>query len=225
VRRRRTGQLRQATLYAIVDDAYLCHIAFRDDKGRHCIPTACWRIGGHLYIHGSNGSRMLKQLLHDTDVCVTVTHLDGLVLARSAFNHTMNYRSAMIYGQFEKVADIAGQHAAMDALMEKLAPGRLPQVRGGSDKNTPTTVLRIALDECAVKQRKGGPLTTRVTWHMSSGRASCHHARSRRCHRRCAEHQRDTRLRRRMGRGIRLTVRRAWPMIGIDGDSQHQTHQ
>ncbi|NBV20279.1 pyridoxamine 5'-phosphate oxidase family protein, partial [Janthinobacterium sp.] len=148
-----------ATLYAILDDAYLCHIAFQDDKGRHCIPTACWRIGGHLYIHGSNGSRMLKQLLHDTDVCVTVTHLDGLVLARSAFNHTMNYRSAMIYGQFEKVADIAGQYAAMDALMEKLAPGRLPQVRGGSDKEyAATTVLRIALDECAVKQRKGGPL-------------------------------------------------------------------
>ncbi|MEG1329763.1 MAG: pyridoxamine 5'-phosphate oxidase family protein, partial [Janthinobacterium sp.] len=84
------------------------------------------------HIHGSNGSRMLKQLLHGTEVCVTVTHLDGLVLARSAFNHTMNYRSAMIYGQFEKITDIGQQHAAMDALMHKLAPGRLAQVRGGS---------------------------------------------------------------------------------------------
>ena len=148
-----------ATLYAIVDAAYLCHIAFQDDKGSHCIPTACWRIDGHLYIHGSNGSRMLKQLLHGTDVCVTITHLDALVLARSAFNHTMNYRSAMISGQFEKVADISQQHAAMDALMEKLAPGRLAQVRGGSAKEyAATTVLRIALDECAVKQRTGGPL-------------------------------------------------------------------
>ena len=152
----------QSTVYAILDAAYLCHIAFRDDKGSHCIPTACWRIGGHLYIHGSNGSRMLKQLLHDTDVCdvcVTVTHLDGLVLARSAFNHTMNYRSAMVYGRFEKVSDIGQQHAAMDALMEKLAPGRLAHVRGGSTKEyAATTVLRIALDECAVKQRRGGPL-------------------------------------------------------------------
>ena len=149
----------QPSLYAIVDAAYLCHIAFQDEHGNHCIPTACWRIGGHLYIHGSNGSRMLKQLLRDTGVCVTVTHLDGLVLARSAFNHTMNYRSAMVYGQFEKVSDIGQQHAAMDALMEKLAPGRLAQVRGGSTKEyAATTVLRIALDECAVKQRRGGPL-------------------------------------------------------------------
>ncbi|MED5597628.1 pyridoxamine 5'-phosphate oxidase family protein [Janthinobacterium sp. P210006] len=149
----------QTALHAILDAAYLCHIAFRDDKGSHCIPTACWRIGGHLYIHGSNGSRMLKQLLLDGDACVTVSHLDGLVLARSAFNHTMNYRSAMVYGQFEKVSDIGQQHAAMDALMEKLAPGRLAQVRGGSAKEyAATTVLRIALDECAVKQRTGGPL-------------------------------------------------------------------
>ncbi|MDN2678877.1 pyridoxamine 5'-phosphate oxidase family protein [Janthinobacterium sp. SUN033] len=149
----------QTTLHAILDAAYLCHIAFRDDKGSHCIPTACWRIGGHLYIHGSNGSRMLKQLLLDGGACVTVSHLDGLVLARSAFNHTMNYRSAMVYGQFEKVSDIGQQHAAMDALMEKLAPGRLTQVRGGSTKEyAATTVLRIALDECAVKQRTGGPL-------------------------------------------------------------------
>ena len=148
-----------AALHAIIDAAYLCHIAFQDEQGRHCIPTACWRIGGHLYIHGSNGSRMLKQLLRDTDVCVAVTHLDGLVLARSAFNHTMNYRSAMIYGQFEKVDDLAQQHAAMDALMEKLAPGRLAHVRNGSAKEyAATSVLRIALGECAVKQRTGGPL-------------------------------------------------------------------
>lgn len=149
----------QAALRAIVDAAYLCHIAFRDAHGSHCIPTACWRIDNHLYIHGSNGSRMLKQLLADSEACVTITHLDGLVLARSAFNHTMNYRSAMIYGQFEKVVDIGQQHAAMEALMDRLAPGRQAQVRGGSDKEyAATTVLRIALDESAVKQRTGGPL-------------------------------------------------------------------
>ncbi|OYO31859.1 pyridoxamine 5'-phosphate oxidase family protein [Janthinobacterium sp. PC23-8] len=149
----------QATLHAIIDDAYLCHIAFGDEHGSHCIPTACWRIDGHLYIHGSNGSRMLRQLLKDGDACVTITHLDALVLARSAFNHTMNYRSAMIYGQFEKVDDMAQQHVAMEALMDKLAPGRQAHVRAGSAKEyAATTVLRIAPLECAVKQRKGGPL-------------------------------------------------------------------
>ena len=148
----------QATVHAIIDDAYLCHIAFSDALSSHCIPTACWRIGQHLYIHGSNGSRMLKRLLDGSEACVTITHLDGLVLARSAFNHTMNYRSVMIYGQFKKIDDVAQQHAAMEALMEKLAPGRQAQVRGGSDKEyAATTVLRIALDECAVKQRRGGP--------------------------------------------------------------------
>ena len=101
---------------------------------------------------------MLKPLLQDTVVCVTVPHLDGLVLARSAVNHTMNYRSVMIYGQFDKVADIGQQPAAVHALMEKPAPGRLAHVRGGSTTEYAATVLRIAPDECAVKQRTGGPL-------------------------------------------------------------------
>lgn len=141
---------------AIVDAAYICHVAFSDGQGAHCIPTACWREGDHLYIHGSNGSRMLKQLLAQ-DACVTITHLDGLVLARSAFNHTMNYRSVMVYGRFEAVgAD--EQRRALDAFMEHLAPGRREQVRGGSDKeHAATTVLRIALGEAACKVRCGGP--------------------------------------------------------------------
>ncbi|MES2263540.1 MAG: pyridoxamine 5'-phosphate oxidase family protein [Pseudomonadota bacterium] len=145
-----------ATLYAIIDDAYLCHIAFSDDGGPHCIPTACWREGQHLYIHGSNGSRMVKRLL-EGEACVTITHLDGLVMARSAFNHSMNYRSAMVYGQFEQVAE-EGKRASMEAFMDKLAPGRQAEVRGGSDKEyAATTVLRIALDEAACKVRSGGP--------------------------------------------------------------------
>ena len=111
---------------AIVDAAYICHIAFSDGHGTHCIPTACWREGEHLYIHGSNGSRMLKQLMAQ-DACVTITHLDGLVLARSAFNHTMNYRSVMVYGRFEAV-DEAAQRRALDAFMEHLAPGRVAEI-------------------------------------------------------------------------------------------------
>jgi nitroimidazol reductase NimA-like FMN-containing flavoprotein (pyridoxamine 5'-phosphate oxidase superfamily) len=145
-----------ALLHAIVDTAYVCHIAFADDGGSHCIPTACWRSGDHLYIHGSNGSRMLKRLM-EQDCCVTITHVDGLVLARAAFNHSMNYRSAMIYGRFEPV-DEAGKRTALEAFMEHLAPGRQLEVRAGNDKEyAATTVLRISLHEAACKTRVGPP--------------------------------------------------------------------
>lgn len=145
-----------ATLHAIIDDAYLCHIAFGDAKGAHCIPTACWREGDYLYIHGSNGSRLLKRLM-DGDCCVTITHLDGLVLARSAFSHSMNYRSAMVYGRFEMVEGVDARHA-MEAFMEKLVPGRQAEIRPGSDKEyAATTVMRIPLAEAACKIRTGPP--------------------------------------------------------------------
>jgi nitroimidazol reductase NimA-like FMN-containing flavoprotein (pyridoxamine 5'-phosphate oxidase superfamily) len=147
-----------ATLYAIIDAAYLCHIAFADEKGTHCIPMACWREGKHLYIHGSNGGRLVKLLLLGTQVCITITHLDGLVLARSAFNHSMNYRSAMIYGAFERVAE-EEKRASMAAFMDKIALGRQQQARAGNDKEfAATTVLRISLDEAACKTRSGGPV-------------------------------------------------------------------
>ncbi|PXX41562.1 pyridoxamine 5'-phosphate oxidase family protein [Undibacterium pigrum] len=148
----------QASLHAVIDAAYLCHIAFQDAKGTHCIPTACWRQDGYLYIHGSNGGRLTKILTSGIQACVTITHLDGLVMARSAFNHAMNYRSAMIYGCFEKLGDEADKHLALAQFMEKLAPGRQAQCRPGNDKEmAATTVMRIALDEAAVKIRSGGP--------------------------------------------------------------------
>ncbi len=151
------GRYDRATLHAILDDAYLCHVAFADDRGTHCIPTACWREGEHLYIHGSNGSRMLKLAATGSQVCVCVTHLDGLVMARSAFHHSMNYRSAVIYGSFE-VVDGAAKAAAMDAFLERIAPGRSAQARPGDvNELAATTVLRIGLDEAAAKIRSGGP--------------------------------------------------------------------
>ena len=146
----------RATLHAIIDAAYLCHVAFADDKGTHCIPTACWREGEYLYIHGSNGGRLMKLLHKGVQACVTLTHLDGLVLARSAFNHSMNYRSAMVYGSFEWVQDKSG---ALAAFMEHIAAGRLADVRAGNAKEfAATTVMRIALTEAACKVRSGGPL-------------------------------------------------------------------
>ena len=151
------GQYDQATLYAILDEAYVCHIAFADDDGVHCLPTACWREGDHLYVHGSNGSRMLKLAASGAQVCVTVTHLDGLVLARSAFNHSMNYRSAVVYGAFELVSG-EGKAAALETFLESITPGRAREVRAGNAKElAATTVLRISLREAAAKIRTGGP--------------------------------------------------------------------
>lgn len=148
----------RATLHAILDDAYLCHLAFADARGTHCIPTACWRDGEFLYVHGSNGGRLTKVLLAGTQVCVTISHLDGLVLARTAFNHSMNYRSAMVYGSFEEVVSPAECRRQMAVFMEKIAPGRQAEVRPGNDKEfAATTILRISLAEAACKVRTGAP--------------------------------------------------------------------
>ncbi|RQU12751.1 pyridoxamine 5'-phosphate oxidase family protein [Burkholderia cenocepacia] len=139
-------------LHRIVDEAYVCHIAFGDGQNTHCIPTAHWRIGDALYIHGSNGSRMVKALSAGAQACVAMTLLDGLVLARSAFNHSMNYRSAVIYGQFDVIEGSAEKLAALDALMDKIAPGRKHEARPGNSKEiSATSVLRISMAEAAVK--------------------------------------------------------------------------
>jgi nitroimidazol reductase NimA-like FMN-containing flavoprotein (pyridoxamine 5'-phosphate oxidase superfamily) len=144
------------TVHAIVDAAYVCHVAVGDTHGVHCIPTACWREDDHLYIHGSNGSRMLKALL-GSEVCVTITHLDGLVLARSAFNHTMNYRSVVIHGRFEVVPP-EHKAEALHRLMDHIAVGRRDEARpGDASELAATTVLRLPLAEASAKVRGGGP--------------------------------------------------------------------
>lgn len=145
------------SLYGIVDEAYVCHVAFHDQFGPHCIPTACWREGDYLYIHGANASRLCKELRKGSQACVAILHLDGLVLARSAFNHSMNYRSAMIYGSFEVVPD-EEKADSMVAFMEKIAPGRQDQVRPGNRAELAgTTLLKISLQEAVCKTRQGGP--------------------------------------------------------------------
>jgi nitroimidazol reductase NimA-like FMN-containing flavoprotein (pyridoxamine 5'-phosphate oxidase superfamily) len=145
------------TVRAIADAALMCHIAFSDADGIHCIPTGCWRQGEYLYIHGSNGSRMLKALQSGASAAVTITLLDGLVLARSAFNHAMNYRSLVIYGQFAVVPD-ADKPTALAAFLEHILPGRQAMIRpGDANELAATTVLRIGLDEAAAKVRTGPP--------------------------------------------------------------------
>ncbi|GAB7126561.1 pyridoxamine 5'-phosphate oxidase family protein [Silvimonas sp. JCM 19000] len=148
----------QNALYAVLDATYVCHIAFYDGESCHCIPTACWRDGDHLYVHGSNGGRLVRQLTAGKEVSVAITLMDGLVLAKSAFNHSMNYRSAVIYGRFEGVADAAEKRRLMDGFMRHLLPGRENQARPGNEKElAATSVLALRLDEAAVKIRSGGP--------------------------------------------------------------------
>ena len=147
------------TVRRIVDAAWVCHIAFTDDAGSvHCLPMACWRLAGHLHIHGAKGSRLIKALQSGREAAVTITHVDGLVLARSAFNHSMNYRSVAVYGRFEAVP-AEDKAAALAALLEHLAPGRQEQVRAGSAQELAgTTVLRLSLAEAAAKVRSGPPI-------------------------------------------------------------------
>ncbi|MFG6446746.1 pyridoxamine 5'-phosphate oxidase family protein [Roseateles sp. BYS180W] len=140
------------SLYGIIDEAYFCHIAFSDGENTHCIPTACWRIENYLYIHGSNGGRLTKKLLTGAQTSIGITHIDGLVLARSAFSHTMNYRSAVIYGVFEEVKGNSEKMHALDSFMEKIAAGRKNEARPGNEKElAATSVLRISLEEAATK--------------------------------------------------------------------------
>lgn len=142
----------RTALYDIIDETYVCHIAFNDGESTHCIPTACWRDGDFLYIHGSNGGRLTKMMLGERQVSIAITHVDGLVLAKSAFNHSMNYRSCVIYGEFELVEGRENKLAAMDIFMDKIALGRKHEARAGNDKElAATSVLRISLAEAAAK--------------------------------------------------------------------------
>ncbi len=146
------AQYDRAALYSIIDEAYVCHIAFNDGESTHCIPTACWRDGDFLYIHGSNGGRLTKMMLSGRQVSIAITHVDGLVLAKSAFNHSMNYRSCVIYGEFELVEGRENKLAAMDMFMDKIALGRKQEARPGNEKElAATSVLRISLAEAAAK--------------------------------------------------------------------------
>ncbi len=146
----------RATIEAIVDEALICHVAFQHGGSVHCLPTSCWRVGDHLYIHGANNSRMAAALLA-AECSVCIAHLDGLVLARSAFHHSMNFRSVVIYGRFEEVIDPEYKLAAFNAFIDFVSPGRSSLVRAPSAAEiSGTKLLRISLHEAAAKIRTGG---------------------------------------------------------------------
>jgi nitroimidazol reductase NimA-like FMN-containing flavoprotein (pyridoxamine 5'-phosphate oxidase superfamily) len=146
-------------VYAILDEAFICHIGFVSDGQPYVIPTGYGRLGNVLYVHGSAASRMLRNLSEGIDVCVTVTLIDGLVLARSAFHHSFNYRSVVILGKARLVEDAAEKIAALRAFTENVMPGRWDQVREPNETELKvTTVLALPLEEVSAKVRTGGPI-------------------------------------------------------------------
>lgn len=145
--------------FAILDEALICHVGFVANGRPWVIPTMYARDGEVLYLHGSPASRMLRNLAGGIDVSVTVTLLDGLVLARSVFSHSMNYRSVVIAGAATEVADPDGKLAAMRCLVEHVLPGRWDEVRTPSAKEIATTlVLALPLEHLSIKVRTGPPI-------------------------------------------------------------------
>jgi hypothetical protein len=147
------------TVNQILDEAFLCHVGFVADGQPYVIPTSYGRDGNVLYIHGSAASRMLHTLDQGAPVCVTITLLDGLVLARSVFNHSMNYRSVVILGTATLVDDAAEKIAALRALSEHILPRRWDDSRQPNEKELKaTSVLRILIEEFSAKVRVGPPV-------------------------------------------------------------------
>jgi uncharacterized protein len=147
-------------VHAILDEAVICHLGFVADGAPVVLPTTYVRVDDRLYLHGSTGSRPLRTAGGDggMPVCVTVTLVDGFVLARSAFHHSINYRSVVIHGTAHAVTDPAEQAAALDALVDHLVPGRAADCRPASAKElAATAVVRLDLREVSAKVRTGGP--------------------------------------------------------------------
>jgi nitroimidazol reductase NimA-like FMN-containing flavoprotein (pyridoxamine 5'-phosphate oxidase superfamily) len=146
------------TVHAILDAGLLCHVGYVIDGQPYVTPTAYWREGDRVYWHGSSASRMLRTLEKGLPVCFTVAMLDGLVLARSGFHSSINYRSVMAFGVADKVEDEAQKLAALEAFMERLTPGRWTELRPvTSQELKATTVMSLGLEEAVAKVRPGPP--------------------------------------------------------------------
>ncbi len=153
------GAYDRATIHRILDEGLVCHVGFLVDGQPCVVPTLYVRLGEHLYLHGSPASRMLQALVEGGPACVAVTLVDGLVLARSAFHHSMNYRSVVLYGKAFAVDDPARKNEVLRALSDHVVPGRWDDVRAPSDLELrKTLVVGLPIDEASAKVRSGGPL-------------------------------------------------------------------
>lgn len=152
------GAFERATIDAILDEALVCHVGFVQKETPVVVPTVHARVGDVIYLHGSPVSRMLTTLADGCLVCLTVTLLDGLVLARSAFDHSLNYRSVMVFGTARPVDDAAEKLAALEAITEHMVPGRWTELRATTARELEATaVLAVPLGEASAKVRTGPP--------------------------------------------------------------------
>ncbi len=159
VREPERGVYDRNTAYRILDEGFICHVGFELDGQPFVIPTSYGRSGDDLYIHGSAASRMLRNLEQGIRVCITVTLLDGLVLARSIFNHSMNYRSVVILGTATVVKDPEEKLKALRLLSEHIVPGRWAESRPPNDRELKATfALRVPITEFSAKVRQGPPI-------------------------------------------------------------------
>ena len=149
----------RAAVCEILDEAFICHLGFSVDGQPYVIPTSYGRSGDVLYIHGSAASRMLRRVSAGIPVCMTVTLLDGLVLARSVFNHSMNYRSVVVLGTAKLVDDPEEKLKGLYAISEHIIPGRWAEARQPNEKELKaTTVIRLPIEEFSAKVRTGPPI-------------------------------------------------------------------
>jgi len=149
----------RAQVYSILDEGYVCHVGFAVEGRPVVIPTAYGRAGEQIYIHGSAASRMLRSLAEGIDVCVTVTLVDGVVLGRSAFHTSMNYRSVVIFGNARLVTAPEEKLEALRSFTNHVIPGRWEEVRQPTDQElAATTALALPLEEVSAKVRSGGPI-------------------------------------------------------------------
>lgn len=153
------GKYERDTVFAILDEGFVCHVGFNVDGQPYVIPTNYGRSGDTLYLHGSAASRMLRTLSEGVAMSVTVTHVDGLVLARSAFHHSVNYRSVVILGIARLVSDPAEKMEVLRVFTEHVMKGRWDDVRQPTEQELKaTTVLALPLEEVSAKVRTGGPI-------------------------------------------------------------------
>lgn len=154
----RNARYDRAAVERVLDRGQLAHVAFANDGHLYCIPTLYARIGDRILIHGSRASRMTRLLASGAPACVTVTILDGWVMARSAFEHSANYDSVVLFGQFQPVTEDEQKLAAVKAFMEKVFPGRWDEVRPPTRQELKgTAVLELKIGEASVKTRNGPP--------------------------------------------------------------------
>ncbi|MFC1689096.1 pyridoxamine 5'-phosphate oxidase family protein [Pseudomonadota bacterium] len=144
--------------HKIIDESRICHVGFTLDEQPYVVPMALGRNGDRILLHGSVVSRLMTNLAEGLPCCVTITHLDGLVLARSSFNSSMNYRSLMVFGAATLVTDPEEKKRGLDILVEHLAPGRLAELRPSTRKElSATTLLALPLETFSIKNRSGPP--------------------------------------------------------------------